>query len=223
MGNVLKLGSGKLDCRSGKWLDKSGFHNNGTPVGGARPYQIYDGVMGYKGKTASYVDCGNNSIFDFHTGDFSIATWIFSHNHQSNQNLIGKIIGWGNSTGWVLRIGGNLVLLFQCSDGVTNEPYIATTTNILLPYNNDFLFIIITFTNNTGKIYLNLKEINSQAGMPTPQIINASVEVGGFSFASQPFTGVQADTRLYNHSLTDRERAELYYNSPIYRMQRGLL
>ena len=45
---VLDMSYNPLHCRSGKWADLSRFGNHGTSHGGARPYMITPGVMGFK-------------------------------------------------------------------------------------------------------------------------------------------------------------------------------
>ena len=60
---VLDLSYHPLDCRSGRWVDLSRKGNHGTPYGGARPYMIVPGVMGYWFNGSSgYVDCENASL-----------------------------------------------------------------------------------------------------------------------------------------------------------------
>ncbi len=110
----------KFDESSGTTaVDSSGNGNDGTLTNMSSPSCWVDGhidpdgcfknVLDFDGSD-DYVDCGNNSIFDFGTDDFSISLWVKSNAAAGNyQGIIGKI-NTSTWTGWGVQLdsGGTI-------------------------------------------------------------------------------------------------------------------
>lgn len=221
MSCVLKLGSGELDCRSGKWLDKSGQHNHGTPVGGARPYLIHpSGVMGYNCDIGKYVEIIHNSSVDI-TTNFSFSIWFYQFVLWSNMDTLypGVAQKSGATNSWYLRGMKNdnkIRFYIQEFGGALKSINSLSATTILKWY-----FLQLTYNGTVQKAYLNnvLQGTNTWTG--TIKSIPNNIQIGTGNSASNNL--LVAEPCLSNHVPSDRERTDTYYNSPIYKMQRGIL
>jgi len=214
---VLNLSHCPLDVRSGKWTDLSRKGNHGMPYGGARPYMIAPGVMGFEFDGSSgYIDLPLD-IFDPDAGawqgwinlkSFSGSVRIFSSRHSSgtdsefrtyaaSTNEFWFALGLGdtfqnaNIGSWVLNQWWNVCYTWKKSGSVT----------IMKGYKNG--------------VY---EATSSKSG--SPQVPDICIHLG--EWRDYYTEGIIAEFNVYKHELSQDEVRENMYHSPIYRMLRGL-
>jgi len=216
---VLDLSYHPLDARSGGWLDLSRKDNHGTLHGGAKPYMIAPGVMGFEfDGNSGYVDCGSDDSLDAKDA-ITIGVWIYPKNAEgSYQGIIGKkgysayqVYVKSNQLGWdITNESNDRVFLFK--GNIVNDEwhYIVTTYDSLLSSDQMKWYIdvaLIGTANQTGKI------------RTSPN----SLVIGWSQYGNEFFNGVIALSFIEkNRAWSPDEVRENYYRSPIYRMLRGL-
>jgi len=213
---VLNLSYHPLDCRSGKWLDLSRKGNHGTPYGGARPYMIAPGVMGFEFDGSSGdVDCGQGASIC--PQEITMAAWVYAH----------QLTDWGgiitnksdSRHGINLSIGSKFNLSALVGDG-SGSTYVKTSWT---PSEREWYYVVITHKSNTNKLYVNsILEDTKVRGLvydSTPRLV-----VGRFYYptSSLYLIGITVSPYICDYALSQDEVRENMYRSPIYRMLRGL-
>ncbi|HEC93275.1 MAG TPA: LamG domain-containing protein [Candidatus Atribacteria bacterium] len=217
---VLDMSYHPLDVRSGGWLDLSRKGNHGTPYGGARPYMIAPGVMGFKFDGSSgYVDCGDSASFDFNVADeFTIAAWIRRNRVFVVEIIAGKYNEKGYTFGFTSTSHNKFSLYLR---GDTYYYYRKSLTDITPA--SGLIYLAGVYNNNDIKLYLNAVDNTGDAtgNMPTSFSTNAKLNIGrtesGFYFSNLIIQPIIED-----RAWSEAEVRENMYRSPIYCMLRGL-
>jgi len=215
---VLDLSYHPLDVRSGRWLDLSRKSNHGTPHGGARPYMIAPGVMGFEfDGNSGYVDCGDDPSLNI-TDEITIESWVNCVVEGKWDNLVGKGPR-DNNLRWNLFWVPDNKIRFNLGDG--DSAYYAWSDSaldigkwycIVGVYNRQHLRVFVNgVPQSIGDSFTG--DIVSTAGYKLEIGQN-----GSYDFLN----GLIGEVRIYNRALSADEIRENMYRSPIYRMLRGL-
>jgi len=213
---VLDLSYHPLDVRSGGWVDLSRKGNHGTPYGGARPFQIAPGVMGFE-FDGGYVDCGNSPSLNT-TNAITVAVWVKPTILNFWYHIIGKKSDYGvNHPAFWVRIVKDSNKFEFCSYG---HP---TVTSITESEINKWFYVVGTIGPLRKKIYIN--SVCEQDCGKSSGIISTvyPVEIGRKPGTSAEFFyGLIAQPIIEDRAWSPDEVRENMYRSPIYRMLRGL-
>jgi len=215
---VLDLSYHPLDVRSGGWVDLSRKGNHGTPYGGARPYMIAPGVMGFKFDGSSgLVSMPSSDSFNY-LSEITIGLWVKNTGVTTpGQNLI-----HGYLTVWILHYRGSGFYL-KAEDGTVSD-YLGWDDT--LP-SGVWLYLVATWNGETMKLYVNgEKQATERAfdGGTTGRLASLDALYIGRRFNDgQPwFNGLIAQPIIEDRAWSEAEVKENMYRSPIYRMLRGL-
>jgi len=213
---MLLLSHSPLDCRSDKWVDLSRKGNHGTPYGGARPYMIAPGVMGYRFTWATdYIDCGQKK--DLYPQEITIGVWVCAYRLEDWNGIITNKSDYKHGINLSISTSHNISALVGDSDGCT---YVETSW---FPLIHKWYYIVVIHKENTNKLYVNgvFEDIKTRglAYNSTPKTI-----IGRFYYntlSEMYFQGIIASPCIHNYALSQDEIRENMYRSPIYRMLRG--
>lgn len=219
---VLDLSYHPLDCRSGGWVDLSRKGNHGTPYGGARPYMIAPGVMGFEfDGVDDYVDCGNDESLQVETGDFTVETWFYMREWKCGMEIIDKakniICGYVLFGGWSLSQNYGKTI-FAISDSVAGQ-YASVKENTVRI--NQWVHAVGVRNSNNIYLYVNGNLIGTADATGINIDTNLTLRIGGHTIVWLS-NGLIAKPCIYNRALSADEIRENMYRSPIYRMLRGL-
>ena len=215
---VLDLPCHPLDVRSGKWVDLSRKGNHGTPYGGARPYMIAPGVMGYWfDGSGGYVKVADSPSLDI-TNEITVKGWMkFNPNVNSDQFFLRKWIynSSSDNSGYFLRYS-----YFIASDchkfhfAVSNDQFVSVASSVV--EDGKWHFVVGTYDRSKLCIYVDgRREDEGNASLAigtndTPLKIGLSGD------------GIVAEPGVCTRAWSEAEVRENMYRSPIYRMLRGL-
>ncbi len=216
---VLDLSYHPSDVRSGGWLDLSREGNHGTPYGGARPYMIAPGVMGFEfdGDTG-YTNHGSNECFNL-TDEVTIALWYYPPREYSAVKafhlLVAKTSGWAEGYSIIVDYDQqpNPVKLFG-----NNLNDFASYT---IPKYSQWYYVVGTIKSSIteGKLYINSSLENTVS--LTIGTNSEPVRIGG-GVDGRYSHGIIAQPVIEDRAWSEAEVRENMYRSPIYRMLRGL-
>jgi len=213
---VLDLSYHPLDVRSGKWVDLSRKGNHGTPYGGARPYMIAPGVMGYRFTWATdYIDCGQKK--GLYPQEITIGVWACAYRLEDWNGIITNKSDYKHGINLSISTSHNISALVGDSDGCT---YVETSW---FPLMRKWYYIVVIHKEDTNKLYVNgvFEDIKTRglAYNSTPKTV-----IGRFYYntlSEMYFQGIIASPCIHNYALSQDEIRENMHRSPIYRMLRG--
>ena len=217
---VLDLSYHPLDVRSGRWLDLSRKGTHGTPHGGARPYMIAPGVMGYWFDGSSgYVAVPDSASLN-PTQYVTVRLWVCPKRLEGGvkQQLVLRHPGtWGTYID-----GANIWFFVDTRNAGGSWEGVACT----LPSVDRWYRMVGVYDGTSLYLYIGgeLKDTGpqsqaiDQAPAGEPLIIGRHPDV-----TTQHFKGIIAELVIEKDRawLPDEVRED-YYRSPIYRMLRGL-
>ncbi len=198
--------------------DETGYENDGTLYGSPNWITGVDGDAIFFDGTDDYIDCGNDSMFNFNsTNAFTISCWIKPENLAAKQGVVGK---WGGTTGgnWyetpymmAFDTNGNLRI------GIGGE---TTTGSIYITANNftvgEWYHVVVTYDGYTLCAYLNGEEKDSAYYNFTLASNAQSLKIGVYGNSTLYYFNGSIDfVCLYNYSLTADGVMELYLSAGI--------
>jgi len=216
---VLDLSYHPSDVRSGRWLDLSRKGNHGTSHGGARPFQIAPGVMGFEFDGSSgYVDCGNSKSLAI-TSDITIGAWIYPRSVGStHRNIVAKSFNnsyrfrvQADSRKLWLLINDGTIATAEGQNAVPVKAWSYVVAKFVASEQNVYFYINNILDNqvSNGKSSIKADESGLTVGVNTP----GGIEV---------FDGLIAQLIIEGRAWSEAEVRENMYRSPVYRMLRGL-
>lgn len=183
--------------------------NHGT-IEGATWERLPSGLWGLSfGGAADYVNCGDNSIFNFTSELFSVETWLKLH---ASYTAAGALVfrGGHGADGWFLGAGwpGGSILSFYTNQAGVGQN--TDTGNISL--NTWYHCVAVRTSTANVNIYLNGVDATLSHGTHLDPATSAQNLVLGMrsDLVSNPLYGFLALTRVYNMALTTTEIANHY-------------
>ena len=214
---ALDLGSSPFDVLSDRWVDRSGFGNHGK-VYGAKPVSIAPGIMGYKFKSDnSYTNCSNSDTLKT-TGDRSLLCWIKLTTKQypnANTNWYIACNESYKNYGFLWRIDGETGKQYFRTNQADNSTSLLSNT----PIGNKKLRFISSVIKQ-GILTFYMDEIEDGSGNIQPEV--KSQDYFHISYYSQGLDGLLFYFMFYPYATTKAQIKDLYHNSPLYKLQRGL-
>lgn len=145
------------------------------------------------------IDCGNNSILDFTSGDFSIDLWI---NQASSPLDNAYIINRGNYnlSGWYIWFwnAGNEMQFYTNQD----TPGVQSTTMDMTF--DTWLHLALVRSGTVATWYQNTVDVTKNHGIHIdPTSVSQALKIG--AFPSDDFKGTIGEVRIYNRVLTPLE------------------
>jgi len=216
---VLDLSYHPLDVRSGGWVDLSRKGNHGVPYGGARPYMIAPGVMGFEFDGSSgYVEIPDSPSLDI-TEEITVSVWVYQYSRVLNENKGILEKGWEQSNILRDREGKNYRFAVFDTDEVSRG--VLTTFNPSSQLRK-WLCLVGTVKGGVVTIYANGFYDNSEDYEPFTIRTGVSPLKVGVVYGSYYWHGLIAQPIIENRAWSPDEVREDYYRSPIYRMLKGL-
>ena len=217
---VLDLSHYPLDCRSGRWLDLSRKGNHGVPHGGARPYMIAPGVMGYWFDGSSgYIELPKEVVSE---DNCSISLWaeaVFSALDSYDVRFFNSRHTSGGTSEFRF-VGGNNIS-FYFGNG-SSSAYVKVGPT---PSDNKLTCFTVTWrydgANTTVEGYTNGEKRGQK--VISGKIICPDIDIEIAKWRDYYFRGVIAGVVVEDRAWSPDEVRENMYRSPIYRMLRGLL
>ena len=209
----------RIDCRNLYYTTKGEVWNftTGTSIADTGGYALqFDG-------TDDLLNCGNGNSLQI-TGDkITLEAWI-NVNEFKSQPFAGSIIvkdQGSNSSGYMIRCGGNGIINFNIGNGSWHE--INSPANSIQL--NSWQHVATTYDGNTMKIYID-GELIAQSNIPGLTIgnaVNSNLLVGESpGFPGRVFNGKIDEVRIWNVARTQSQIQETmstiltqeYYSSP---------
>ncbi len=198
--------------------DETGYENNGTLYGTPSWTTGIDGdAISFDG-TDDYVDCGNDSIFNFNgTNAFTISCWIKPENLAAKQGIVGKWGGtvtgnWYESPYMIAFDDYGKVRIAIGSETETGSVYIMADNFTV----SKWYHIVATYDGYTLCAYLNGQKKDS-AYYNFPLASNTqSLKIGVYGNSTLYYFDGSIDcVSLYNYSFNANEVMELYISAGI--------
>lgn len=199
--------SGNADDSSGNSFNGTVFSASLAPdrFGNANSAYIFNG-------SSSYISLGNQTAFNFGTGNFSISAWIKMNGAQSDNYFFSKYggagAGYGVGTGW----GSSLYGFVGTNSGGANQAELRTSVDL-----NDNAWHHVVFTYNYGaaaKLYLDNSEIHSfDISYLSGSLDSAAPVLFGKYDGAVPanhFNGSMDEVAIYNRVLSPSEVTALF-------------
>ena len=223
---VLDLSYHPLDCRSGGWVDLSRKGNHGTPHGGARPFQICPGVMGYWFNGSSgYVEVSDS--VSLNPDSVSVGVWFKLDSQPpatgtKYYTIVSKV---GASTGYELMYSYNVPCLsayglwFGVHSGDWQKAYRCQQLQIGVWY-----YAVGSIGPEGMKLYLNEELLDTNSAITSYDLATGTnLRIGEAPvYTGRYFHGLIAQPIIEDRAWSEAEVRENMYRSPIYRMLRGL-
>jgi len=216
---VLDLSRHPQDVRSGGWVDLSRFGNHGVPHGGARPYMIAPGVMGFElDGSSGYVEVPDSASLN-PTQYVTVRFWVYPRKLEDGvrQYLVLRYPStWGSYFDWsriwffvdTRDAGGSW-------ESVTYSPLFA----------DRWYCVAGVYDGTSLYLYIDGELKNTE---PQSQAIDQAPAGGSFNIGRHPSSGYYY-WGIIAELVIEKDRAWLpdevredYYRSPIYRILRGL-
>ena len=214
---VLDLSYHPLDVRSGRWVDLSRKGNHGTPYGGARPYMIAPGVMGFEFDGSNgYVACKYDRSLHFGVGEsFTVSVWFKTDDTSHNQELVAS--NTAAQPSYILFLGTNLRLYWRLDDG----PNLLNLQGSSNPFDDKWHNLVGTYNADTdiGEMYFDANLDASGKKALGSLVTTHDIWIGHTAYY---FNGLIAQPIIENRAWSEAEVRENMYRSPIYRVLRGL-
>jgi len=167
-----------------------------------------DGVVGkcleFDG-VDEYVNCGDDSIFDFTSEDFSVAFWMKRNGDSTSPTRMIHRETY-NAGGWQITHNTNNSIVFR-TDFIGS--WDITTSTAVITGTTDWYFITVVRSGTSVKIYSDAIDITSSAGVHVDPITTTlDLTIGGT--AARRFNGLIDEVRIYSTALTASEVKALY-------------
>jgi hypothetical protein len=213
--NVKPVALWKLDDGDGTTaVDSSSNGNDGTLNGDPQWVTgMINGALEFDG-VDDYVDCGNPTVLDFGTGDFTVAAWIQTTSTQQQKTVYAK--GGDNSGGirYTLAMGeanDNKMTLTTDDDKSKKQAKGATIVNDGLWHH-----VVGMRYGNTSLVYVDGVldgSVDLPEGYDLSGTSQANAYIGAIDGASDPanvalekfFNGTIDDVHIYDWALSDAE------------------
>ncbi|RLC78110.1 MAG: hypothetical protein DRJ03_25740 [Chloroflexi bacterium] len=225
---VLDLSYHPSGVRSGGWVDLSRKDNHGTPYGGARPYMIAPGVMGFEFDGSSgYVNVASSPTLSS-AQDLTIFGCLYMRRGRAETGIAHVWISksgniWGTDREWYFWQSAANEILFSVVNESDTECF-----SYVVPMNlNEWTYITATFDGQCSRVYKNRDLIGVKdcgAGFGNRRLGGNDIHVGGRFNNSNSYNwdGFIAQVVIEDRAWSEAEIRENMYRSPIYRMLRGL-
>jgi len=215
--SVLDLSCYPLDCRSSGWVDLSGSGNHGVPHGGARPYMVTPGVMGFEiDGDSGYVDCGDDTSLAV-VNRITIGVWVISQVDRGHIVCKYRPSYGDGDYDLVTKYFSLYIDGLGYPDGYKRVEY-------TLPKGR-LIYVTAIYDGAYMKVYLDgLEEASLNIGPHTIDNSERQLFVGAnvLHTVKYPFKGLIAALVIENRAWSSDEIRENMYRSPVYRMLRGL-
>ena len=190
--------------------DNSGNGNNGSLYGTMTDGDYVAGIVGTGldlDGVDDYVNCGNNSSFNFTSGDFTIVYWT-KPTYVYNKVVICR--GAQTVDGWYLnQLVANGISFLTHQAGVQQE----TTSNTNVLPNGTWSYVVVVRSGATATIYVNgVDQTSSHGTHINPTTSTKNLYIGSYEGGAIPMTGLIDEVRIYNVALTAKEVYALYKN-----------
>lgn len=191
-----------LTCQSNRFIDESSnVHTltvSGTPkviptspFGAAIAWSAAShGGSAYFDGSGDYLTAADSSDFS-PSGDFTIASWFYTGNITSQQEIVGKWAG-GNYEYSLFFISGGVQ--FYWAPFNTGSPLLSGGTLKA----NSWVFVAVTRTGNTFNLYVNETRVATTTSATSLTNGTDSLGVGALSSGATPITGFMGSTIFIN-------------------------
>ena len=216
---VLDLSYHPLDVRSGRWLDLSRKGNHGTPHGGARPYMIAPGVMGFKFDGSSgYVAVPST---DFPTSG-TVGMWLKPYIKSGTNAVFGirGVSAYNHSRILFYFTSNSDVLRFRMENTDGTLVYFASQQVTM----GKWMCVTLTFGSAGISSYVDSEVVLSETSQwVVSENFLPDFYIGAGEGGGGTLNGFVAGVYVYGGEILNQaEIRENMYRSPIYRMLRGL-
>lgn len=213
---VKDLTAEQIDGLIGQWnfnegtgttaYDLSGEENDGT-IEGACEWEA--GALHLDGSTG-YVDCGNDSTYDFTSEDFSVSFRVYCDTLSTNHRLISR--GVYQADGWEILVNAGGSLLFRTyQSGVAQQTYTASATVTT----GQWYDVVVTLSGQDAVIYVDTVDSNDRVGThANPTTTNRSLLFGVYKSSVYFLDGLLDEIRIYNRVLALDEIDTIHALSP---------
>jgi prepilin-type N-terminal cleavage/methylation domain-containing protein len=178
--------------------DISGYGNSGTIHGASWISSDIEGyALSFNGED-SYVDCGNDSVFDI-TDEVTIEGWVkFSSGAGSSlQKIIGKI---GGAYQFGVNSGNQMTTWWNGSWRVSSE---------ILWSDNQWYHLVMAVESGTMRFYRNGEYISNVTDVGSAIVSTDNVEIGK-TLSTGFVDGIIDEVRIYSEALPSTEIQKHY-------------
>ena len=187
-------------------FDGTTNENNGTIVGAATRGVAASGNGLHCDGSTGYVNCGNSSIFNFTSGDFSVSFWfIIDDTPTFYERLISRAEYF--VSGWEVSVNPSNCLCFYTYQSSASQ---YTRTGALTP--GVLYHAVISRDGAAVKIYVNGVDSTAVAGTHINPTTSTKNLLFGWISGINYFDGTLDEVRIYNKALTESEARALYLN-----------
>ena len=168
-----------------------------------------------------YIDCGNDSIFQFQAADsFSVSAWVNINSVTGNADFIVSNGLWNTSpySGWGLNLQGANILRFDLTDNNVANQLSIDSSGITLN-NNTWYHVLFTYDGSNSTTGMNFY----LDGLLTSKTIVANNALGAITYTSsmklnigaresgvRPFNGDISNVSIFDSALTQAQVTEIY-------------
>jgi len=189
--------------------DDSGNNNDGMVYGASLFTGVENNALSFDG-TDDYVDCSNDSIYNFNdTNSFTISCWVKPDDLSNKQGIIGKWSGSWTISPYQIAVDDYGQIRVNIGGGGLTYGSVYIPANSLSTGN--WYHIVATYDGSTLRCYLNSEEMDSEEFNLTLPSNTASLTIGVYGNATKNyFDGMIDEIKMYNYVLIQTEIDELY-------------
>ena len=154
---------------------------------------LYYGSSAYFSTSTSSLSIDDATDFDFGTGDFTIETWLYQTEQNTNQYYVINAKYGTNvpMTWWWATIGGTMTFYIYDSAG-----FGYTTANVAVPLNR-WTHVAVTRHEGRIRLYQDLVEVASFTFTGALNNTSHQVTIGEDDNGDYNYKGYMSDTRIY--------------------------
>jgi len=140
------------------------------------------GGSGYFDGSGDYLSAGDQTAFEFGSGDFTISAWVYLTSFASTCTIASKYVGGDvNASEFVLWVttGGNIGIAL---DGGGGEDYVASSAGTVTL--NQWQHIVASKSGTTVRLFLNGTQVASGTSSRTLNSTGTALTIGGIGSGS---------------------------------------
>ena len=191
----------------GDTLDHSGNENHGQAIGATIAAGINGEAMSFDGIN-DYVEVPDDDSLDM-TNDVTLMSWIKPNNANHIGNIIQKIAGSPNNREYRYYINKDTLMAEISADGSNGEYAISNTRAI---EENKWQHVVAVKEGNQITFYVNGNHKGSETLNTDTTIFpgDSNVRIGAVNSATEPFSGLIDEIRIFNYAVPVDDIVEIY-------------
>jgi len=208
-------------------FDETANNNDGELYGTAPGPEPVESIFGkardFNG-TDDYVDCGDDNIWDFGSGNYAIEAWVKRNSFNTNDMIIGKDDDGSGNRQFFMLIHSDDDIRFSYTDTGDNQIYLDSSSTIT---DNEWHYLAGQRNGDSFEIYIdgvldNSGTTSGTHGTMDSTVTNLLIGKRHYSGYTDEFDGIIDEVRISNVARSAEEISEAYRAGRDHRLGRTI-